>query len=194
MMRSLNRIAGPLVFALAFLLSFAPPLAFAKESSATVPEPKTYRTSNYKAPTPATLDGMPALTVAQAHALWAQKAAVFVDVLPQAPKPANLAPGTLWRDKPRFDIPGSIWLPDTGYGELAPVTEDYFRRGLKQASSGDKARTLVFYCLRHCWMSWNAAKRAKSLGYSHVLWYSDGTEGWSEAGFGLKEQAPFPRP
>ena len=170
-----------------------PAAAHAIDASA-VPEPKTYRASEYKAPTPTTLDGAPALSVAQAHALWVQKAAVFVDVLPQAPKPANLAPGTLWRDKPRFDIPGSIWLPDTGYGELAPVTLDYFRRGLEQASGRDKAKTLVFYCLRHCWMSWNAAKRAKSLGYTHVLWYSDGTEGWSEAGFDLKQQAPFPRP
>jgi PQQ-dependent catabolism-associated CXXCW motif protein len=159
-----------------------------------VPEPSTYRTTQYKAPTPATLDGAPALTTAQTHALWTQKAAVFVDVFPQPPKPANLAPGTIWRDKPRFDIPGSIWLPDTGYGALAPVTEDYFRRGLNQAAGGDKAKTLVFYCLRHCWMSWNAAKRAKTLGYRHVLWYSDGIEGWSEAGYALMEQPRFPRP
>ena len=169
-------------------------LSMAGAAEPSVPEPTTYRTSNYKAPTPATLDGAPALTVAQTHELWAQKTAVFVDVLPQAPKPANLAPGTLWRDQPRLDIPGSIWLPDTGYGELAPVTENYLRRGLEQASGGDKAKPLVFYCLRHCWMSWNAAKRAKSLGYSHVLWYSEGTEGWLEAGYELKEQPPFPRP
>jgi PQQ-dependent catabolism-associated CXXCW motif protein len=163
-------------------------------AASAVLEPAGYRMSAYKAPTPATLDGRPGLGVAQAHALWAKKRAVFVDVLPQPPKPANLAPGTLWRDKPRFDIPGSIWLPDTGYGALAAVTEDYFRRGLVQATGGDKAKPLVFYCLRNCWMSWNAAKRAKTLGYSHVLWYADGTEGWSEAGYPLKEQKPLPRP
>ena len=165
-----------------------------RATDAAVAEIAGYRTSDYKAPTPATLDGAPALTVTQAHDLWVKKAAIFVDTLPQAPKPANLAPGTLWRDKPRFDIPGSIWLPDTGYGALAPITQDYFRRGLAQATGGDKAKTLVFYCLRHCWMSWNAAKRAKSMGYTHVLWYSDGTEGWSEAGYPLQEQPPFPRP
>jgi PQQ-dependent catabolism-associated CXXCW motif protein len=177
--------------ALVIGLCFVPVAARADTS---VPELAGYRMSDYKAPTPATLDGGPTLTVAQAHTLWAQKAAVFVDVLPQPPKPANLAPGTLWRDKPRLDIPGSIWLPDTGYGALAPVTEDYFRRGLTHATGGNKGKSLVFYCLRHCWMSWNAAKRAKSLGYSHVLWYADGTEGWSEAGYPLKEQKPFPRP
>ncbi|MFZ3178190.1 MAG: PQQ-dependent catabolism-associated CXXCW motif protein [Methylovirgula sp.] len=180
-----------LLQAFAIVLLLVP---FAARADTSVTEPKTYRTSQYKAPTPATLDGAPALSVAQTHDLWAQKAAVFVDVLPQPPKPANLAPGTLWRDKPRLDIPGSIWLPDTGYGALAPVTEDYFRRGLIQATGGDKGKALVFYCLRHCWMSWNAAKRAKSLGYTHVAWYSDGTEGWSEAGYPLQEQKPFPRP
>jgi len=159
-----------------------------------VPEPSGYRISDYKAETPATLDGKPALTVAETHALWEKKAAVFIDVLPQVPKPAGLAPGTIWRDKPRFDIPGSVWLPDTGYGALAPVMEDYFRRGLKQASGGDLNKPLIFYCLRHCWMSWNAAKRAKALGYTHVLWYADGTQGWSEAGYPLAQQTPLPRP
>jgi PQQ-dependent catabolism-associated CXXCW motif protein len=183
----------PRLLALALTLLALPAGVHATDTSA-VPEPNSYRTSDYKAPTPATVNGAPGLTTAEAHQLWAQKAAVFVDVLPQAPRPVNLAPGTLWRDKPRLDIPGSIWLPDTGYGELAPITEDYFRRGLEQATGGDRAKTLVLYCLRHCWMSWNAAKRAKSLGYTHVLWYPEGTEGWSEAGFDLKEQAPFARP
>jgi PQQ-dependent catabolism-associated CXXCW motif protein len=159
-----------------------------------VPEPSGYRTTDYKTATPATLDGAPALTVTAAYALWQKKAATFVDVLPQIPKPAGLAPGTIWRDTPRFDIPGSLWLPDTGYGALAPTMENYFRTGLKQASGGDHDRPLVFYCLRHCWMSWNAAKRAKALGYTHVLWYADGTQGWSDAGYPLAQQAPLPRP
>ena len=183
----------PALFALCLLA--APLFAVAAAADpAPVVEPGGYRTADYKAATPATLDGKPALTIAEAHDLWQKKTAVFVDVLPQVPKPAGLAPGTLWRDKPRFDIPGSIWLPDTGYGVLAPVVADYFRRGLKEASGDDPAKPLVFYCLRHCWMSWNAAKRAKTLGYTHVLWYPDGTEGWHEAGFPLKQQPPFPRP
>jgi PQQ-dependent catabolism-associated CXXCW motif protein len=176
---------------LAVGLFFAP---VATRADPSIPEPAGYRMSDYKAPTPATLDGAPALTTAQAHALWARKAAVFVDAMPQPPKPANLAPGTLWLDKPRLDIPGSVWLPDTGYGALASATEDYFRRGLAEATGGDRAKALVFYCLPHCWMSWNAAKRAKSLGYTHVLWYPDGTVGWLKAGYALKEQRPFPRP
>ena len=169
-------------------------VAAAARADQTAPEPSGYRMSDYRENVPATLDGKLALTVTETHALWQKKAAAFVDVLPQAPKPAGLAPGTLWRDKPRFDIPGSIWLPDTGYGALAPVTLDYFRRGLIQASGGDVTRPLVFYCSHHCWMSWNAAKRAKTLGYIHVLWYQEGTQGWEASGYPLKEQVPFPRP
>ncbi|MGH6676891.1 MAG: PQQ-dependent catabolism-associated CXXCW motif protein [Xanthobacteraceae bacterium] len=182
-----------LILALGWLLSLVA-AAFATEPPATPPEIPGYRMSDYRTPTPAALDGKPALTTAETHDLWVRKAAVFIDAKPHAPKPANLAPGTLWRDKPRLDIPGSIWLPDTGYGALASVTEDYFRRGLKEATGGDKDKPLVFYCSRNCWMSWNAAKRAKTFGYTHVLWYPDGTEGWSEAGYPLKELQPFPRP
>ncbi|HTJ01357.1 MAG TPA: rhodanese-like domain-containing protein, partial [Methylovirgula sp.] len=104
----------------------------------------------------------------------------------------DLLPGTVWRDKPRDDIPGSVWLPDTGYGELAAPVADYLAKGLKMASKGRQDTALVFYCLRNCWMSWNAAKRAKSLGYSHVLWYPDGTNGWTEAGYPLEPRQPQP--
>lgn len=155
-------------------------------------EPFDYRLSDYRAPTPDTLDGQKGLTTAEAHELWLDHKAVFIDVLPRPPKPADLLPGTVWRDKPRADIPGSTWLPDTGYGELAPPVADYFAKGLKTASEGRQDTALVFYCLRQCWMSWNAAKRAKSLGYSHVLWYPDGTDGWTEAGYPLEPREPQP--
>ncbi|TKW78642.1 MAG: PQQ-dependent catabolism-associated CXXCW motif protein [Bradyrhizobium icense] len=157
-------------------------------------EPQDYRTDNYRAPVPATLAGARVLATAEAEAIWRAGGAVFVDVLPRAPKPANLPPGTVWRDKPRFNIPGSIWLPDTGYGKLAETTENYLRRGLEQASRGDKAALLVIYCQENCWMSWNAAKRAQSYGYSNVAWYPDGTEGWERDLLPLVEAQPEPRP
>jgi PQQ-dependent catabolism-associated CXXCW motif protein len=125
------------------------------------------------------------LTVEQAQSLWQAKRAVFIDVLPRAPRPANLPPGTLWSDRPRDDIPGSLWLADVGYGALAPSTEAFFRRELRAATHGDRSRTLVFYCLPECWHSWNAAKRAIALGYTHVGWLPSGTDGWSDAGLPL---------
>lgn len=191
------RRARALVLALCAIVGLAasgpPDAAFAASQSANVAEPSAYRMSDYKAPTPATIDGKKGLTTAEAHALWADHKVIFIDVLPRPPKPANLLPGTIWHDKPRADIPGSLWLPDTGYGALAPPVEAYFTQGLRAASKSKSDAALVFYCLRQCWMSWNAAKRAKSLGYTNVLWYPDGTNGWEEAGYKLEPREPMPR-
>lgn len=157
------------------------------------PEPEGYRTDNYRAPVPATLAGARVLTTGQAEAIWRSGSAAFVDVLPRPPKPPNLPAGTIWRDKPRLSIPGSIWLPDTGYGTLAAATEDFLRTGLVRASGGNRAKQLVIYCLADCWMSWNAAKRALSYGYSNVAWYPEGTDGWQRADLPLADSQPEPR-
>jgi PQQ-dependent catabolism-associated CXXCW motif protein len=156
------------------------------------PDPTEYRTKDYRAPTPAALAGARVVSTAEAERLWQDKSAVFVDVLPRAPRPANLPPGTIWRDKPRHDIPESIWLPDTGYGALAPATEDYLRRNLERATGGDRAKLLVIYCLRDCWMSWNAAKRILSMGYANVAWYPEGTDGWTDMLLPVTEAQPAP--
>jgi PQQ-dependent catabolism-associated CXXCW motif protein len=159
-----------------------------------VPEPDSYRTGDYRAPTPATLKGTRVVTTAEAEALWKAGNAVFVDVMPRAPRPANLPAGTIWRDKPRQNIPGSVWLPDTGYGALAPVTADYLRRNLARVTAGNPAKLLVIYCLRDCWMSWNAAKRALAMGYTNVAWYPEGTDGWEDALLPLEDSKPVPGP
>jgi PQQ-dependent catabolism-associated CXXCW motif protein len=157
------------------------------------PEPEGYRNDNYRSAVPATLAGARVLTTEQAEAIWRSKAGAFVDVLPRPPKPPNLPAGTVWRDKPRLNIPGSIWLPDTGYGTLAGATEDYLRDGLARASGGDRAKLLVIYCQADCWMSWNAAKRALAYGYSNVAWYPEGTDGWQFADLPLADSHPEPR-
>ena len=151
-------------------------VGFGARSQDRVPEPAGYRVDDYRAPTPATLSGARVLTTADAELYW-KNGAVFVDVLAHGPRPANLPNGTIWREKTRRDIPGSVWLPATGYGELAAETESYFRLGLERVTLSDGAKLLVFYCLRDCWMSWNAAKRALALGYKNVAWYPDGTDG-----------------
>lgn len=157
-------------------------------------EPEGYRTDNYRAPVPATLEGARVLTTAEAEAIWRAQRGAFIDVLPRAPKPKNLPAGTVWRDAPRRNIPGSIWLPDTGYGALPAAMDDYFQRGLTRAAHGDKAALLVIYCLADCWMSWNAAKRALTYGYSNVAWYPDGTDGWERAKLPTDEAQPEVRP
>ena len=39
-------------------------------------------------------------------------------------------------------------------------------------------------------MSWNAAKRILTYGYSNVAWYPEGTDGWERAGLALAESQP----
>lgn len=180
-----------LAVAVGLWLVFAAPL---HAGDAVVPEPESYRTENYRAPTPSSLKGAKVLSTGDAEAAWRSGSAIFIDVFPQPPRPANLPAGTLWRDKPHFDIPKSNWLPDTGYGQLHPSMDRYFRDGLDRLSGGDRAKLLVFYCLKDCWMSWNAAKRALSYGYVNVAWYPDGTDGWTSAGLPLEEKSAIPRP
>src|SRR6516164_8672454 len=165
--------------------------AFAAFSQSAPREPAGYRMQDYRAPTPRTLQGARVVSTAEAHELW-KAGAAFVDVLPHAPRPANLPPGTIWQEKARLDIPGSIWLPDTGYGALAPVTEDYLRNNLARVTGGDRAKLLVIYCLRNCWMSWNAAKRIRSMGYANVAWYPDGTDGWTDEQLPVAQAQPEP--
>jgi PQQ-dependent catabolism-associated CXXCW motif protein len=179
-----DAFAGLILATLTFIVS---PLAQERP-----PEPDGYRTDDYRAPVPATLAGVRVLTTGEAASIWRARTGVFIDVLPRAPKP-SLPPGTVWRDQPRLNIPGSMWLPDTGYGKLATATEDYLRRGLVRATAGNNAALVVVYCQADCWMSWNAAKRILAYGYSNVAWYPEGTDGWERAGLDLAESQPEPR-
>jgi PQQ-dependent catabolism-associated CXXCW motif protein len=159
-----------------------------------VSEPDDYRADNFRSTTPATLKGARVVSTAEAEEIWKGGGAVFVDVLPQPPRPKNLPAGTIWHERPRLNIPGSIWLPDTGYGALAAPMEDYLRANLARLTGGDPGKMLVVYCLRDCWMSWNAAKRALAMGYRNVVWYPDGTDGWEDALLTLAVCKPEPRP
>ncbi|MDN5926358.1 MAG: PQQ-dependent catabolism-associated CXXCW motif protein [Hyphomicrobiales bacterium] len=156
-----------------------------------VKEPAGYRMDDYRAPVPDTLRGARVVTTGKAEELWRQKDAVFLDVMPYTPKPANLPAGTIWRDKVRNDIPGSLWLANVGYGALSRETEAYFRHALEAVTGNDRSRPLLFYCMTGCWMSWNAARRAVEWGYSSVLWYPLGADGWEKTGLPLDENKPY---
>jgi len=174
------------------LLTFASGASPGEDLS--VPAPDSYRRENLRAPTPASLPGARVVSTPEAQAIWREGSAAFIDVLPHAPRPPDLPSGTLWRGQHRLNIPGSIWLADTGYGELSATAENYLRSGLERATGGNRAMPLVIYCLRDCWMSWNAARRALSWGYTAVIWYPDGTDGWQDAGLPLQPATPAPVP
>ncbi len=155
-------------------------------------EPEGYRMGRYRAPTPATLRGATVIATEAAQRLWRSSSAIFIDVLPRPPKPKHLPANIVWRDRPRHDIPGSTWLPNVGFGALSPKVEAYFRDNLERLTKGDRNAPMVIYCLAQCWMSWNAAKRALSYGYTRIYWYPDGTDAWRAAGGELQETTPLP--
>ena len=154
------------------------------------PEPEGYRMDDYRAPSPATVAGGVMLDTDAAHQLWESGAAVWIDVLPAPRRPENLPPSALWMPLPHGDIPGSLWLPDIGRGALSPDVEGYFRDHLATATKLRKDAAVVFYCLADCWMSWNAAKRAASWGYTQIYWYRDGTDGWDAAKLPMQNAEP----
>jgi PQQ-dependent catabolism-associated CXXCW motif protein len=158
-------------------------------SAGDIAEPPGYRMDRYNAPVPETLEGAAVVTTEEAETLWRSGSAVFIDVMPHAPKPAGLPEGTIWREAVRRDIPGSVWLPNVGYGAISKETADYFREGLT-AHVDHMSSKVLFYCMMDCWMSWNAAKRAIEWGYSSVLWYPLGADGWEFEGLPLAENRP----
>lgn len=161
-------------------------------ASAQTPEPDSYRMDDYRAPTPATVVGGAALDTTSAYELWVSGDATWIDVLPASRRPANLPVSAIWMPVPHRDIPGSIWLPDIGRGALSPEVEAYFRHQLEAVTKGRREAPVVFYCLTDCWMSWNAAKRAASWGYTRVYWYRDGIDGWEAAKLPTHEAEPAP--
>jgi PQQ-dependent catabolism-associated CXXCW motif protein len=125
-------------------------------------------------------------------ALLRQGSALPIDVLPAPRRPEGMRPDQPWMPVPRRDIPGSLWLPDVGRGELAAGIEAYFRSNLARAAKGRRDTPVVFYCLADCWMSWNASKRAAGWGYTRIYWYRDGTDGWQAAKLPLARAEPAP--
>lgn len=157
-----------------------------------VAEPEAYRIDEYRSPVPKTLKGARVIGADEAEVLIKDGKTVFVDVFPRAPKPPNLPEGTVWRDPTHMTIDGAHWLPNVGYGVLSADFEVYFKSRLTELTGNDQTRPVVFFCLKDCWMSWNAGKRALSLGYTNVIWFPEGTDAWQQAGFDLVKATPVP--
>jgi len=163
---------------LASLYLFVTPCVHATEYNI---DPSTgYRMERYRAPVPTSVPGGKTVGNEFIADAVANNSAVLIDVYP----PKGLGPdpidGTWLTDEIRQTIPGSIWLPEVGRGHLEPEALDYFKRNLASASSGNTDTALVFFCTADCWQSWNATVRANTLGYTNVIWYPLGTDGWAE--------------
>lgn len=155
-----------------------------------VEEPRDYRQEDYDAPVPETLQGAVVVEDDQAHAYWKSGDVVFVDVMPDLPRPKGLPEGMIWRGRARHSVPGAIWLPRIGFGRLDEAGEAQFEQGLRKAV-GAKDRPVLFLCRADCWMSWNAARRAVLAGYETVYWYPSGTTGWTFWDWPTERLKPF---
>ena len=152
-----------------------------------------YRIAEFRAPVPDQVPGATTLTTQQLQTLLAQSQVVLIDVLPAPVKPKDRPANLLWLPPARYNLPGSYWLPNVGYGALSTQLDRYFQEQLQRLTNGDKRRKIVLYCLADCWMSWNAARRAATeYGYQSVYWYPDGTTGWEAAGLLLEKSKPLP--
>ncbi len=149
--------------------------------------------SDFRAPVPCTLDGAWVVSTEDLQRLIAEQPPVLIDVLPSPRRPEGLSEDALWQPPARRNIPGTVWLPNTGFGELPVEEEAYLRANLERVTQDDPSRRIVFYCLADCWMSWNAARRALEWGYTSVVWYPFGSDSWAAEGLPLAESTPVPR-
>ncbi|MBY4675864.1 rhodanese-like domain-containing protein [Marinobacterium arenosum] len=149
-----------------------------------------YRQARYRAPTPEQTDGAVTLETSELQQLLAgANPPLLLDV-----RPLSWKAGRFIKQKDYQQLPGSLWLPNVGYGEPEPAWLDYFQRNLQRLRTEQPARALVFYCRADCWMSWNAARRAHQWGYGNLYWYRDGIDGWREAELPLTSVEPVPYP
>lgn len=90
------------------------------------------------------------------------------------------------------NLPNSLWLANCGDGSLNEQWLAYCQQNLEQATNGNKAHPIVFYCRSDCWLGWNAIKRADKLGYRNLYWLRDGIDGWEQANLPLGHAQPAP--
>lgn len=149
-----------------------------------------YRIGRYKSPTPEQAEGGVRIDAGTlAEMLASPSPPALLDV-----QPVRWQSGIFLQTRQRYNLPGSIWLPNVGLGELDAQWSAYFREHLARLTGSDKQFPVVVYCTADCWMSWNAVKRASSWGYSNLFWFAEGTDGWRESDHELVPAHPVPLP
>src|SRR5260221_11036650 len=104
------------MLALAAILALAGSLGAAEAPS----EPPGYRLDDYRAPTPLTVAGRPAIDTAAARRLWEAHEATFIDVIAAGRPPDALPARALWAPLPHLAIPGGTRLPPSARGAPRP--------------------------------------------------------------------------
>jgi PQQ-dependent catabolism-associated CXXCW motif protein len=137
------------------------------------PSPETLRARDYHADTPVGLGGVRTVTTVQLRDMMISPAPpIVIDVLEGDPHPT---------------LPGAVWIRgagrDAGSAEANARVLELLRDVLGGLTGGDTSRPIALFCLdSRCWLSHNAALRARQLGYTGVHWYRGGTKAWTAAG------------
>ncbi len=151
-----------------------------------------FRIARYRSPVPDTVPGGRVISAADVADLVKNQNALLIDVMPSDGAGLDAVTGVWNMSKPRPDIPGSIWLPDVGKGQLSPAMDGYFRDTLAKLTGGNISRPVIVYCQADCWMSWNAVRRASGYGYTALYWFPEGSDGWRDWDGSFTEAQPVP--
>lgn len=151
-----------------------------------------YRIARHRAPTPDDIPGPAKLIGVADAARILERDGIAIDVAGALQSRFDELEGTWLVRGPRQSLPGAIWLPEVGCGVLELQVRAYLEDNLHRLTAGDKGRPVVVFCMADCWMSWNAARRIASFGYTSVYWLRDGTNGWADSGRRLTPVLPVP--
>lgn len=146
-----------------------------------------FRIAQYRAPVPAPPPGTDRVDAAGVVALR-ESGAVLLDVHPLRLVAFDKAGNWILPDE-HLSLPGAVWLPVVGWGNVEAWAQDYLTETLAVIAS-DGVPVIVF-CQLDCWLSWNAVRRVNDLGY-RALWFPGGVDEWAEAGHPLVPIIPRP--
>ena len=150
------------------------------------------RIHHYTEPVPDTVPGGIVVDTEGVKKLIDKTDAILIDVLSISGVRYDELDGS-WPDhEPRYNIPGSSWLPNVGYGRPSADMLKYFLDAVAEATAGERSRPVLIYCISDCWMGWNAVQHLSRAGYTRVYWSPTGTDGWSAMGYELELTEPTP--
>ncbi len=91
-------------------------------------------------------------------------------------------------------IPGALNFIHSGLAFADVQQESAYAerfRHMLLAAAPNLNQVVVFYCASsECWLSVNAAMRARQLGYTQVIWYRGGIHAWMQAGLPTVGRVP----
>ena len=150
------------------------------------------RISRHRAPTPQDIPPPASVVNIQQAAEALASGAIAIDVSGALQSRYDEFEGTWLIQGARDSLPGAVWLPEVGRGVLEQEMGFYLESNLDRLTASDREKMILVFCNADCWMSWNAAQRIANLGYSKVLWFPEGVDGWLDAGRTLRPVLPVP--